>query len=242
MKKPEKIIRLSGTLLCELFTVITILYLIVTKQYDRLPLAFATILIVLLPDIVERLLRCRLSLPLYLFGLLYAVGPMLGQCWNFYYTISWWDKLLHICGGVMFAIVGLYLFEFLNHSQKNVILCAVFALCFSMAVSVLWEFVEFGSDRLLHTDMQDDTVITSLYSYMLDEGIGVAGKIENIETVLVNGTPLPAAGYIDIGLIDTMLDMLLESLGALFVCVVYLMDGGKHPLIFGADTRRAAKG
>lgn len=229
MSKKEKTVRLTLILLGELFALGTIVMLLVRKQYDRLPLALATILLVLLPEIMEQLFHCRICLPVYIFGLLYAIGPMLGQCYNLYYTISWWDKLLHISGGVMFAIVGLYLFEYLSRDKKNLALCAIFALCFSMALSVAWEFVEFGSDQLLHTDMQDDSVITALYSYMLHDGVGVAGSIENIGSVEIDGISLP--GYIDIGLIDTMLDMLLESLGALAVCLVYLCDKGRHPMI-----------
>lgn len=239
MKTTEKAVRRVGVLLCELFTFGTIVMLFAAKQYDRLPLAFGTLLLVLLPAVMEYLLRCRICLSVYIFGLLYAIGPMLGQCYSLYYTISWWDKLLHFCGGVMFAIVGFYLFEFLSRGKQHLLLCVIFALCFSMALGAAWEFIEFGSDRLLHSDMQDDTVITALYSYMLDEGVGVAGSIENIGTVLVDGTPLPVDGYIDIGLIDTMLDMLLETLGALAVCAVYLIDHGKHHLICKTpDARR----
>ena len=231
MGKTEKTIRGIGVFLCEAFALYTIVMLLVTKQYSRLPLAFATIPLILMPEIIERLLHCRMAPGLYVFGLLYAIGPMLGQCHNFYYTISWWDKLLHICGGVMFAIMGVYLCKFLNHENQNILLCAVFALCFSIALSAVWEFVEFGSDRLLHTDMQDDSVITSIHSYILGDSVGTTGSIGQISTVVIDGTPLPVTGYIDIGLLDTMADMLLESLSALVTCVIYLLDKEKHPLI-----------
>ena len=107
-------IKTTGIVLCELLAIGTIVFLVVSKQYRRLPLAFGTLGLVLLPAIMEKLFRCRLCLSVYIFALLYAVGPMMGQCWNFYYTISWWDKLLHISGGVMFAIVGAYFFELLT--------------------------------------------------------------------------------------------------------------------------------
>lgn len=110
-------------------------------------------------------------------------------------------------------------------------LCAVFALSLSIAVSAVWEFVEFGSDRLLHTDMQRDSIVTAIYSYDLGGAPGVVGHVESIQDVLVNGQPLPAEGYLDIGLIDTMTDMMLESLGAAVFCAAYLLDRGKHPLI-----------
>lgn len=222
-------IKTTGIVLCELLAIGTIVFLVVSKQYSRLPLAFGTLGLVLLPAIMEKLFRCRLCLSVYIFALLYAVGPMMGQCWNFYYTISWWDKLLHISGGVMFAIVGAYFFELLTKRKDHFIGAAIFALCFSMAIAALWEFIEFGADRFLGMDMQDDLLVTHLTSYLLGEGIGVTGSIENIQSVVVNGAQLP--GYIDIGLTDSMLDMMLESLGALVACLLILFDKGKHPVI-----------
>ena len=218
-----------GIILGELLALGTIAFLVATEQYSRLPLAFGTLGLVLLPAMMERLFWCKLYLPVYIFALVYAVGPMMGQCWNFYYTISWWDKLLHICGGVMFAIVGAYFFELLTKRKDHIVGAVIFALCFSMAIAALWEFVEFGADRFLGMDMQDDMLVTHLTSYLLGEGVGVTGSIENIQSVVVNGIQLP--GYIDIGLTDSMLDMMLESMGALVTCLLILLDKGKHPLI-----------
>lgn len=227
----DKGIKRTGIVLGELFSLGTIIMLLMTEQYDRLPLAFGTLLLVLLPVAMERIFRCRLCLPVYIFALLYTVGPMLGHCWQFYYIISWWDKLLHICGGIMFAIVGAYFFELLTKRKDQFLACALFALCFSVTIAVFWEFIEFGVDRFFGSDMQNDTVVTDITSYLLGDGIGVTGSIQNIQSVSVNGVLLPVEGYIDIGLTDSMLDMILESLGALLTCLLLLLDKGRHPLI-----------
>ncbi len=227
--KSEKIIKTTGTALAAIFAVVTVFVLIADGQPDRLLLAIATVFLAMLPAALEKLFCCRISLPVYIFALLYAIGPMLGHCWYLYYTISWWDKLLHICGGVMFAILGAFFFDKLAQGKQKPITGALFALCFSMAIAVVWEFMEFGADRFLGMDMQDDMVVTHLTSYLLGESIGMTGSIENIQSVVVNGIQLP--GYIDIGLFDSMLDMLLESLGALVTCLLLLLDKGRHPLI-----------
>lgn len=229
MQKTEKWIKLGGTAVCEIFTVITIITLITGSEPDRMALAFGTLLLVLLPLLLEKLFHCRISLPVYIFALAYAVGPMLGHCWKLYYTVPVWDKLLHICGGVMFAILGAYFFDLLVKEKVHPAARTIFALCFSIAIAVLWEFVEFGADRFLDMDMQDDMLVTHLTSYLLGEGVGVTGSIENIQSVVVNGIRLP--GYIDIGLTDSMLDMMLESAGALITCLLILFDKGRHPLI-----------
>jgi len=78
--------------------------------------------------------------------------------------------------------------------------------------------------------MQRDTVITTIRSYNLGDDIGVMGTIDGIENVTVNGCELPVKGYLDIGLIDTMKDMLWEAFGALIVGVMYFLDKGEHQI------------
>ena len=231
MRKYEKWIKLGGTVLCEIITAFTIVMLLAGSEPDRFALAFGTILLALLPMLFENLLRCRISLPVYLFALAYSIAPMLGHCWKLYYTVPVWDKLLHISGGVMFAILGAYFFDLLTKNNELPAAKILFALCFSMAIAVLWEFCEFGADTFLGMDMQDDTVIHGLTSYLLGGSLGVTGSISNIQSISVNGVLLPVDGYIDIGLIDTMLDMLLETVGAIAACVIILLDKGRYPMI-----------
>lgn len=227
MSKKERILRLSALILCEVFTLATIAMVIAQNQTPRLLMAGATLLLVLIPAFCEKAFRFKISLPIYLLTLFYAIGPMLGQCYELYYTLNWWDKLLHALGGVMFALVGLFLFHrFSEKDRKQVVMAAVFALCFSMAISVLWEFCEFAADTFFGMDMQQDTLITGFHSYLLGSETGVTGALEGISEVFVNGQALP--GYIDIGLHDTMMDMLLETIGAAAVAVFHLVSKGKY--------------
>lgn len=226
MSKKEKLFRWAMLALYEVFTLFTIGLMIVRHQFSRLPVALVTMPMLLLPGVVERMVKRRLLLPAYLLGLFYALGPMLGQCHNLYYNLTWWDKLLHTLGGVAFAILGVLLFE--NFAgTRSVRMTAVFALCFSMAVSVAWEFYEYGADTFFGTDMQQDRVVEHISSYKLGRQVGEVGKVEHIHTVQVNGEVLPFDGYLDIGLHDTMGDMLLETLGALLVALVHMGTKGK---------------
>lgn len=223
--------RLTGLAVCLAFTAFTAGLVMVQGEYGRLPMTGVTVLLVLSPLLAERLLRCRLALPLFWFALCYAMGPLLGYCYHFYYHISWWDKLLHVFGGVAFALLGLFLFEkFADPEGKRRWMGAVFALCFSMAVAVGWEFFEYGADCWFGMDMQNDTVVPRLTSYLLGSADGKAATIDPITAVTVNGTPLPVSGYIDIGLNDTMGDMLLETLGAMVTVGLLVWDRGRHRL------------
>ena len=223
MKHPfcmQKAIRIGTWVLAELTAILTVIYQLSGEMNESFLLALATPFLLLLPKLVEKLFRCRLSLPLYLFSLFYALGPMMGQCWKLYYLTAWWDKMLHIFGGILFALVGWTIFHKLCKENTPRLATAVFALCFSVSLSVIWEFLEFGADQFLGMDMQHDSILTEFRSYKLGPAIGVLGIYENIDQVTLNGIDLPFSGYLDIGLHDTMWDMLLESLGALVTALL----------------------
>lgn len=229
----EKTARRTVVVLCELVTVATCMMLIVRGAFnDRLLLAVVTIPLLLAPELLERICKCKMWTPLYVFCVLYSLGPMLGHTLDFYTWIPHWDKILHITGGVVFAIIGIFLFRLLmGKATHKVLATAIFALCFSMALSMLWEFYEFGADNLLGSDTQADTVVTSITSHAFSDVPGEVGTIGPIESVVINGQTMDWGGYLDIGLYDTMMDMILETLGAAAVVVLYLWDRGKHPLI-----------
>ena len=232
LSKAENCLRYAATLGCLLFATATFFMLLSGRRYDRLLLAGATVFLSAAPELAQRLLRCRIRTPFYLFCLFYAIGPMLGHCYNLYYRIPWWDKMLHIFAGLVFAVFGAYLAErCLGEGRRKRLFAAAFAFCLSVAISVVWEFAEFGADRFFSVDMQSDTVVHSILSYRLGEGYGNAGMIEPIVSVVINGEPLPLAGYLDIGLIDTMWDMMLETLGAAAVVAFYLLDKGRHAVV-----------
>ena len=153
---------------------------------------------------------------------------MSGRIYKLYYLVAHWDKMLHLCGGVAFALVGCYIPVLLDKKYKDDrTLRILFAVLVSISVAALWEFYEFGMDRLFGMDMQRDTIVTSLHSYDLGGAAGVIGSIESINSVTVNGQALE--GYLDIGLIDTMGDMMIETVGAVAYAVAYALDKGRHP-------------
>lgn len=191
-----------------------------------------TVALVTVPVAAERLFGQRLHTGFFLFCMVYAMGPMLGKAYKLYYLTSWWDKLLHTAGGLVFAVLGVYLAGGLNGGQEVApVLRAVFGLCFSVAVAAVWELFEYGMDCWFAMDMQGDTLVNAVHSYVLSDSPGVLYDITDIRETVVNGMALPAAGYLDIGLIDTMHDVLVETVGAVVVTVWQLVDGGRHPLV-----------
>lgn len=220
----------------ELFALATVIMLFAQKRYEHIPLAFGTMAMVLIPEMLEWIFQCKIVTPVYFYSRFYTIGPILGEAYQLYHTLTWWDKLLHISGGVLFALFGFFLFEKLARGSKKIVIGGVvFALCFSMALALTWEFFEFGMDCVFHTDMQHDTVITEIHSYVLGDGVGVIGSVDEISEVTINGESVPIQGYLDIGLIDSMMDMLLESLGALITAVILLAGRGRHRAFIPLD-------
>src|SRR5699024_1067549 len=112
---------------------------------------------------------------------------------------------------------------------------AIVAFCFSMTIGVLWEFFEFGMDQIIGYDMQKDTVIHTIRSVMLDPaGRNVPYVLDGIRETAVNGRELGLGGYLDIGLIDTMEDLIVNFIGAFLFSVIgffYVKNRGRGRLV-----------
>jgi len=202
-------------------------------------LAAGTVLLVSLPRMLGYLYGLQMVNWLYFFVSIYAVGPLLGTFYKLYYHTVWWDDLLHLAGGVIFALVGWYWVCALNGRVRNtLIMCGVFAVCFSVTVAAGWEMIEFCIDRLFAMDMQVDTVVNTIHSYHLGTQPGVRGTIAGITDVAVNGTPLGLNGYLDLGLTDTIRDMFVETVGAILCAEILIWDRARHVFLFRKEGGR----
>ena len=191
----------------------------------------ATVAFVALPLIMSVLFRWKMNLFFYLLFTFYTIGPLLGAVYNFYYYTSWWDILLHLLAGTVFAVVGAQLSYVLNRQNKtSYLFAAVFGVILSIAIAVVWEIFEYSSDVFLNSDMQADTIIDAIYT-KINRTDGLADVYENITATQVNGQSMGINGYLDIGLIDTMHDMIIETAGALIFLVYVLIDRNRHPMI-----------
>lgn len=205
-------------------------------NYENVMLGVLSLILFMIPLLVDR--KLNIDIPPVLEGIILLFifsAEILGEINAFYIKIPIWDTCLHTMNGFLMAAIGFCLVDFFNRSdrfsiQLSPLFLAIVAFCFSMTTAVLWEFFEFGMDMLLGFDMQKDWVIHTINSVMLDPSGGNTPVKIAADNVLVNGKDLNVGGYLDIGLIDTMKDMIVNFIGAVFFSIIgffYVKSRGK---------------
>ena len=218
-----------------------------------------TLVLLVTPSIFERRLNIELPGTLEVIILLFIfAAEILGELNSFYIRVPNWDTMLHTINGFLCAAIGFALVDLLNRSEHfsfklSPVYLAIAAFCFSMTVGVLWEFFEYSSDRFLGLDMQKDTVLQSISTVELDETrsnqtVKIDG-ISDVILVLEDGSQraLGLGGYLDVGLNDTMKDLMVNFVGAVVFSVIgyfYVKEKGKGrfaarfiPRVPGSGTR-----
>ena len=150
----------------------------------------------LLPGIIEKKIKIEIpSTMLLLYTLFLYCAIYLGEVKNFYYTIPYWDTILHTCSGAMLGALGFSFVSLLNHQreipvQLTPVFVSLFAFCFAITLGVFWEIYEFTFDGILGLNMQ---------KFALETGELLVGRS---------------------ALTDTMKDLVVDSIGAFVMSVI----------------------
>lgn len=210
-------------------------------NFENVFLCVLTLVLLLMPTIMERRLKIDLpnALEIIIMLFIYA-AEIMGEIQAFYTTYRGWDTMLHTMNGFLCAAIGFCLVDLFDRSEKSSLslspkYMAIVAFCFSMTVGVLWEFFECAMDQLLFLDMQKDTVVNTISTVMLDPTGGnkpqIIRGITDVILVTDQGElSLGLGGYLDIGLLDTMKDLFVNFIGAVVFSIVgyfYVKGRGK---------------
>ena len=224
-----------------LLVIIVMILQIFNKNYENVFLCILTLLLLVIPSLVQVTMKIELPTTLEIIILVFIfAAEILGEIREFYIVFPFWDTVLHTLNGFLAAAIGFSLVDLLNRSEKMVfklspLFTAIVAFCFSMTIGVIWEFFEFGMDHILGFDMQKDTIIHTIRSVMLDPAGGNnVAEIGNITSVAVQGKDLGLGGYLDIGLIDTMKDLMVNFIGAVVFSVIgyfYVKNRGRGRMV-----------
>ncbi len=223
-----------------LYVVLRIMVIVVmiaqflNHNYDNVFMCVLTLILFMIPSFIDKRLHIELPNTLEVIILLFIfAAEILGEVQEYYLSFEHWDTMLHTLNGFLMAAIGFSLIDILNRSERfsiqmSPLFVAMVSFCFSMTVGVLWEFFEFGMDCFALTDMQKDTWITQIASVSLNPaGVNVA-QVVPIESVVINGHEWP--GYLDIGLLDTMKDLIVNFIGAVIFSIIgvfYIKGRGK---------------
>ena len=208
-------------------------------NYQNMFLGILTLILFMVPEVIDKKLWVTIPIGLetVIFIFIFS-AEILGEINAFYVKIPIWDTILHTTNGFLMAAIGFALIDIFNRSERFSIrmspgFVAFVAFCFSMTTGVVWEFFEFGMDWFFHLDMQKDWIIPMVSSVKLNpDGANEPIRVV-IESLVVNGKDWNLGGYLDVGLVDTMKDLMVNFVGAVvfsIIGVIYLRKRGQGKL------------
>lgn len=208
-------------------------------NYHNMFLGILTLFLFMVPAVLDQTLGVTIPVGLETVILIFIFSAeILGEINAFYVKIPVWDTILHTTNGFLMAAIGFALIDLFNRSDRFSIkmspyFVAFFAFCFSMTVGVLWEFFEFSMDWFFGQDMQKDWILPAINSVKLNPaGANVPVHVD-IQSVVINGEKWNLGGYLDIGIVDTMKDLMVNFIGAVvfsIIGILYLKHRGKGKL------------
>ena len=207
-----------------------------TQSYESVFYCVLTLILFTMPSFVERKFGIELPSLLEIIVLLFIFSAeIMGELGSYYTKVPYWDTLLHTTNGFLCAAIGFALCDIFNRNEKlkftlSPLFLAIVAFCFSMTIGVLWEFFEFFMDVVVGTDMQKDFVVSRITSTLLGVDTHTPFIVESVKNTMVNGRDLGVEGYLDIGLFDTMKDLIVNFVGAIIFSIIgyfYVKTRGK---------------
>lgn len=213
-------------------------------NYNNVFICIMTLVLFMIPSFVDKKLNIHLPLTLEIVIMAFIfAAEILGEIQSFYTIIPYWDTLLHTINGFVMAAIGFALIDILNqdphfHINMSPLFVAFVAFCFSMTIGVLWEFFEYTADQFFLTDMQKDWLVNDVSSVLLNpSGLNDPILIKDITKTVITGTINGVQqdwvidnAYLDVGIIDTMKDLIVNCIGAVIFSMfglIYIKNRGK---------------
>lgn len=203
---------------------------LLNQNYESVATCILVLLLFLLPAFLED--KLDLTIPPVFEGIIFAfifAAEILGEIHNYYERFPGWDTILHTINGFLFAAVGFSLIYLLNRKSKDFnvspLYMALVAFCFSMTIGVIWEFFECAMDLFFHMDMQKDFIVQTVNSVTLDpQQAGTLIHVKDIVSTVINTASGEAVtvegGFLDVGILDTMKDLLVNLIGAVVFSII----------------------
>ena len=188
------------------------LYLLLTRENNKGRLIFtivqllAMLFVLRIPAFIQEIYHFKIPYLLDFVLITFAFsGFILGDVFNFYGRIPYWDSVLHAFSGVVIAYVGFIVIEYLDKEftiplSVSPLFMSLIVVSVALAIGAIWEIGEYTVDDIFHTNNQQ---------YM-----------ESTRSTLYDEDDIPLQGHDALN--DTMKDLMLDLAGAIGVaCIKY---------------------
>ena len=134
--------------------------------------AIATLGLSLAPLLLAHRLNITLPLPFVMATTLFLMGSVLmGEAFDFYELVWWWDIVLHGSSAIGFGLIGfvfvLMMFEGDRFAAPQWAMCLV-AFGLAVTVGAVWEIFEFLMDQWFGLNMQKSGLPDTMKDLMVD--------------------------------------------------------------------------
>lgn len=221
-----------------IFCIVSAIVLLATSHHQNALYCILSLLIAIVALFVEYSLKLRIPFVLFVSFLLVPTGALLGNSFDCYTLYPWLDDLLHAISGFLFACFGFSLAQiFIGEvdTTKQFVGGLLIGFVFSLAAGLIWEMFEYAGSVFLGIDMQADSIVNEINSFLLSGSHYETVEINGITQTIIyyeNGQNIIIDGYLDLGLNDTLFDMFVCVVGAITYLILLTIGYIKNKKIF----------
>jgi len=168
MKKTNRILK-------ELISIVTLCIIIFNFKISKILNYLILIPLVIIPYILKKLKIKLNNLDITIHYIFIFIVQVLGNICNLYNIIWWYDIFAHFIYGIYTFYIFLILLKnfYINPKEKK-FYHLFYGICFTTFAAVLWEIVEFCTDKLLNLNIQysKETGVTDTMQDMIVALIG----------------------------------------------------------------------
>lgn len=196
----------------KVLVIISFILELIKGNITNIFLSIITYILFILTDILSKKINISYNSKILIYIFLYT-SNILGEVYSLYAKISYFDLIAHFLSGIVISSIA---FDIIIKEKIKKVLKIIFVLSIPLAVASLWEVTEFTIDRLLKKDMQKDTIINEITSvkFSLNNKDPITKKVDFVKVNHEDFTK-DYGGYIDIGLFDTMEDIIMCTIGTI---------------------------